>query len=184
MLRFRTRLSPGIAFTLLAIVIVGSVACSGSSTDNGFVPPAPPIGPIVYCPPDTANSQPLAALGGYQDSLLNGEALPHLVRGSGTPAYGNELDDAFLILRADSTYDTHGDGATNGVGDTTMVRDHGVYSQCGSTLHFYSQTHRSIRFSAQLEGGAISMSLPAELMDRFEDEGHHGPYQLLLTKIP
>src|SRR5665811_670925 len=141
MLRFRTRLSPGIAFTLLAIVIVGSAACSGSSTDNGFVPPAPPIGPIVYCPPDTANSQPLAALGGYQDSLLNGQPLPHLVRGSGTPAYGNELDDAYLVLRADSTYDTHGDGATNGVGDTAMVQDHGMYSQCGSTLHFYSQTH-------------------------------------------
>lgn len=173
MLRFRTRLAPRIAFTLLSLVVLGSAACNGSSTDNGFV-----------CPADSGTSQPFAALGGYQDSLLNGEPLPQLVRGSGAPAYGNELDDAFLVLRADATYDTHGDGATNGVGDMTMVTDHGLYSQCGSTLHFYSQTHRSIPFSAQITAGAISMSLPAAFMDRFEDEGNHRPYQLLFTKTP
>ena len=205
MVRLRTRLAPSIALAVLTLSVCGIVACGRASTDVGSLPPAPPppppvalpptvppepprdttpIGPIVVCPPDTGTTGPLAALGGYQLALLDGQALPQLVLGSGTPAYGNELDDALLVLRADSTYDMHGDGATNGVGDTTMVQDHGVYSQCGSTLHFYSQTKRLIPLSAQLTGGAISMSLPVQFMDRFENEGDHAPYLLLFTKLP
>jgi len=182
MLRIRTHLELAIAFPLLALVVFGSAACSGSSTDNGFVQPPPPI-TFAYCPPAAANSQPPVELGEYQDSLLNGTALPHLIRGSGTPAYGNELDDAYLVLHADSTYDTHGDGVTNGVGDMTMVRDHGLYSQCGATLYFYSETHASIVMSGQLAEGTISLSLPAQLMDHFE-VGSHPAYRLFLTKIP
>ncbi|HLB10525.1 MAG TPA: hypothetical protein VK617_13385, partial [Gemmatimonadaceae bacterium] len=204
MLRLRTHLAPSIAFALLTLVVCGIDACGRASTDVSSLPPPPPppvappppptvppepprdttpIGPIVVCPPDSGITGPLAALGGYQLALLNGQALPQLVLGSGTPAYGNELDDALLVLRPDSTYDMHGDGATNGVGDTTMVQDHGVYSQCGSTLHFYSQTKRLIPLSAQLTGGAISMSLPAPFMDRFENASDP-PYLLLFTTIP
>jgi hypothetical protein len=182
MLRIRKRLAPDIAFSLLALVVLASAACSGSATDDGFVPPTPPVVPIVFCPPDTGSSVPRAALGAYQDSLLNGTDLPHHVHGSGNDPYGNELDDAVLVLSTDSTYYMHGDGVTNGGSDDAMVQDHGVYTQCGSILHLYSLAHL-VPLSAQLSGGVISLALPAEFMDRFELSSSP-PFRMVFARTP
>jgi hypothetical protein len=183
MLHFSIRPTRNMAVSVLALVVLASAACSGSSTDNGYVPPGPPPAvPIVFCPPSAGNPIPRAALGAYQDSLLNGTELPHHVYGSGTDPYGNELDDAVLVLSTDSTYYTHGDGVTNGGSDDAMVQDYGVYTQCGSTLHLYSLTHH-VSLSAQLSGGTISISLPAEFMDRFEPSSHP-PYRMFFARTP
>ena len=127
------------AITAAAIALLA--ACGGDSTG-----------------PTTAN-----LAGSYNLTSINGKGLPFTIPHTGENV--GVVEDAHIVLGADSTYMVTGDGTVNG-SEGALFTDGGVYSVSGSQVTFTSIVVPGEQYTANVTG-ATSHTLTAAIAGAF-----------------